>query len=333
MEPPWASGFSLRTRITSLRLPSRNERDICFEVPQVNLLNVRNNLSDATPKIINISKYDLNPAEISLLSKGKKYCPTPMYNDLLELRVDVEDFIRNVQLLDEFGGRNNSNQNINNSLVKRTGLFLPFTRDPFLAANINELKKYCKKLHTLPVRKIVHSNITAIERQAITTLNRNKDIIIRSVDKGGAIVVMDTSYYVRKVEESLENTLTYNKVKDYDPTSTMKIVVKFCDKFKHLLTADERLYLQKFDYKTSNFYGNPKIHKSKKINDSIQNANGIYLKISEEVDLDFRFISTSISSVTSKMSQLLDILLKPFLTLAPSYIRDSTDFLNKKPTL
>ena len=64
----------------------------------------------------------------------------------------------------------------------------------------------------------------------------------------------------------------------------MNLVNKFCEKFKNTLADKECLYLQKFNFKTSNFYGNPKIHKSKK------NA---------EVDLDFRFLTTSINSPTS----------------------------------
>ena len=292
-------------------------------------------MSDVTPKIINISTYDLNNAEISLLSKGKKYVPDPISKDLLNLRVDINEFIRKIQLLDEFGNNTNSQIqfNVNNSIVKKTGEYIPFTKDHFLLTNVRELKNYAKNLHKLPVTRKLHSNITASERKAITSLSQNKDITIRSVDKGGAIVVMDTTYYVRKIQECLWNTSTYNKLNNYDPSSTMKTVVKFCEKFKNILTDKERLYLQKFNYKISNFYGNPKIHKSKKIAESIQSSNSIYIKISEEVDLDFRFITTSINAPTSKLSELLDILLKPFLTLAPSYIRDATDFLNKKQVI
>ena len=335
MGAPGASGFLVRTQTNSLQLRLSSERDICLEVPQNFISDLENNLSDVTPKIINISKYDLNNAEISLLSKGKKYVPDPISKDLLDLRVDINEFIRKIQLLDEFGNNTNSqNQNINNSIVKKTGEYIPFTKDPFLLYNVKELKnKFCKSLWKLPVKRKLHSNITTSERKAITSLSRNNDIIIRSVDKGGAIVVMDTTYYVSKVQECLRNTNTYEKLNNYDPSLTMKLVTKFCEKFKNTLTDKERLYLQKFNFKTSNFYGNPKIHKSKKIAESIQSFSGTYIKITEEVDLDFRFITTSINSPTSKLSELLDILLKPFLPLAPSYIRDATDFLNKKPTI
>ena len=41
-----------------------------------------------TPKIVNISSYVLNATEVSLLAKGKKFCPTPIYSDFLELKVE-----------------------------------------------------------------------------------------------------------------------------------------------------------------------------------------------------------------------------------------------------
>ena len=72
---------------------------------------------------------------------------------------------------------------------------------------------------------------------------------------------------------------------------------------------------------------------SNKINEAIESANNIYIKITEEVDLPFRFITGSINLPSSKLSELLGILLKPFVNIAPSYIRDSTDFLNKKPII
>ena len=195
------------------------------------------------------------------------------------------------------------------------------------------MKTYAKTLAKLPV-DTVHSNISAGERLAINSLNNNKSIVIRSVDKGGGIVVMNTDYYVQKVEECLSANQTYKKLNNFNLTSQMKKMEKFSDKtFKHVLTDEERLYLHKFDFKLSNFYGSPKIHKSKKISEALESSNNIYIKISGEVDLPFRFITTSINSPTSKLSELLGILLKPFVNIAPSYIRDSTDFLNKKPII
>ena len=53
----------------------------------------------------------------------------------------------------------------------------------------------------------------------------------------------------------------------------------------------------------------------------------------ETVDLSFRFINGEVASPTCKLSELLDVLLKPYLPLTPSYIRDAPDFLTKLPAI
>ena len=75
---------------------------------------------------------------------------------------------------------------------------------------------------------------------------------------------MDKTFYVQKVEERLNDASTFKKLQNYNISADMKRVVTFCTNHKSILTDEEWLYLQKFDFKTSNFYGNPKIHKSKK---------------------------------------------------------------------
>ena len=86
-----------------------------------------------------------------------------------------------------------------------------------------------------------------------------------------------------------------------------------------------------FELKTSNFYGLPKIHKSKILINEIKKSNSTYVKMTLPVDLPFRGITSGINSSTSKLSEFLDILLKPFCLKIPSHIRDYVDFLHKLP--
>ena len=201
MASPWWRGFLSRTQKRSSSLHLRKRRSPCAFVRINNnfqvLNNLNNNLSEVTPKIINISSYDCNQNEISLLSKSLKFCVTSTRKDLTDLRVDISEFLRKIQLLELFGHNTSDNiSNFDKCVVKKTGTFIPLpSKDPFLQTNIKKMKEFAQKLHTLPVDR-VHSNITAAERQAITSLSNNKNIIIRPVDKGGGIVIMDTAYYV-----------------------------------------------------------------------------------------------------------------------------------------
>ena len=149
---------------------------------------------------------------------------------------------------------------------------------------------------------------------------------------------MDTDYYVNIVTECLNNTEVYQKSHPKSFKTSMNRVKSFVhrnkicfDKYNNNKQSHEAHYIKSFDYKPANFYGLPKIHKSKIIQDILSKTNNVYVKLDAPVDLPFRFITAGPASPTSKLSEFLDILLKPFYTVIPSYIRDTTDFLNKLP--
>ena len=64
---------------------------------------------------------------------------------------------------------------------------------------------------------------------------------------------------------------------------------------------------------TSNFYVLPKIHKSKIIQEAIKVQNSEYVKIYEPPNLTVRPIVAGPNCPTRCLSNLVDILLKPFL--------------------
>ena len=300
-----------------------------------------NSIFDAgfTPRIVNISSYELNTSEISILMKGRKFCPTPSYKDLLSLSVNMGEFSRKLLLKEMYGGHGNGGNadNPERDLVKRAGTFIPQSdSNSFLHSVVGEIKKLSKNLYKLPVGR-VNSNIKPQERMAMNRLSKNKQLVIKSADKGGGIVVMDATYYQNKVEEHLNDHNTYEELANHKNSTVMSKIEKFAKKYEtehSILTKDESLYLRKFDCKTPNFFGVPKIHKSSKINAAMFKGYSHQIKIPYEiVDLPFRFINGEVASPTCKLSELLDILLKPFLPLTPSYIRDYTDFLNKLPVL
>ena len=86
------------------------------------------------------------------------------------------------------------------------------------------------------------------------------------------------------------------------------------------------------DCKTSTFYGLPKIHKSKTIENACrENENVEYIEVKDSQDLTFRPIVAGPNCETSHLNLLLDILLKPFLENVKGYLRDEIDFLNFPP--
>ena len=62
-----------------------------------------------------------------------------------------------------------------------------------------------------------HDNLTKEERNALHSLQRRSDIVIKPADKGSAVVVMDRDHYVSEAERQL-NDSTYYELLDHDPT-------------------------------------------------------------------------------------------------------------------
>lgn len=190
-----------------------------------------------------------------------------------------------------------------------------------------------ENLEKLPCNKQFHSNISNVEQNALNQLRSNKNIVIKKADKGGNIIIMNTLYYLNKVNECLNNKEIYEKCKLKSIKTSMNKVKKFIKNNNDYLDNNnyESNYITNFDYNPASFYGLPKIHKSEKIQNIMKKTNNVYVKMDPPQDLTFRFITAGPNAPTSKLSEFIDILLKPYLNVIPSYIRDVTDYLNKMP--
>ena len=68
----------------------------------------------------------------------------------------------------------------------------------------------------------------------------------------------------------------------------MKIITDFIQKYSGELTEKETKYLADFEFKTSNLYCLPKIHKSKIINEAITTQNTGIITVHAPHDLKIR---------------------------------------------
>ncbi|VDI57594.1 Hypothetical predicted protein [Mytilus galloprovincialis] len=142
---------------------------------------------------------------------------------------------------------------------------------------------------------------------------------------------MDKDHYKDMVLNQLEDGVFYQKLNGNRDKSTMSKIRKLIKEYSDNLTDKEKDYLKNFEVKTSNFYGLPKIHKSKEIQDHVENCDSMYIKINRPTDLKIRPIIAGPSCSTQRLSNLLDILLKPLCIKVPSFVRDDMDFLNYIP--
>jgi len=143
---------------------------------------------------------------------------------------------------------------------------------------------------------------------------------------------MDKDYYRKLIMDQLTDATYYQELpKNIDRKTTLKIdnLIKDCES---KLTDNESKYLTQFEVKSSLIYGLPKIHKSKEIQNAIQDQKSTYIELLKPGDLKLRPIIAGPQCATHRLSNLLDILLKPLCQKVPSFIRDDMDFLNYIPT-
>ena len=275
-------------------------------------------------KIINISHKQLNGSEITLLNKLLKFTPTPPAGNAKKLTEDLKEFNRKLRLIEYFDGTEDSDK----SLVRNKSNFIPHSeRNAALDKYISTIEDFSKP----KTNNNIKQNLSKSESSAIKTLQNDKSIIIKEADTGGTTIIMDKEHYREMVHSIINDNEYYEKLPG-DPHKDMGQKYNKClKKQQDSLTEKELDYLQNFEVKSSQFYGLPKIHKSKTISEKCKNANSSYVEVKDVNDLKLRPIVAGASCMTHRLSNLLDILLRPYTEHVKSNLRDTTDFLNNLP--
>ena len=148
----------------------------------------------------------------------------------------------------------------------------------------------------------VKRNFSISEQKTSTSLASDETIIIKQADKGGATVIMDKEFYQNQVEKLLFNNEYYQKLDQNHQKEILKKYRKFLKNHQTELTKKEYDYLTNFEQKTSNFYGLPKIHKSKEINEACATSTSNYVELAPPNNLTFRQIVAGPACETHRLS-------------------------------
>jgi len=163
-------------------------------------------------------------------------------------------------------------------------------------------------------RPSCEQNLTKTEREALYNLENNKNIVIKKADKGSAIVVNNSKDYIKMVETHLTNDKFYCQTRtdltEHHQSCVDKKITQMRDKGEISEKLEEGL--RNPNPKTAQLYVLPKVHKNK--------VNGLYPS---------RPIISGNGNATEKISHFIDKHLNPLVPKARSYIKDTTDFINK----
>ncbi|XP_056425917.1 uncharacterized protein LOC130367520 [Hyla sarda] len=272
---------------------------------------------------VNISSTNLSESQLILLSKGLTFCPST-FTDWFQVELDLSQFFRRLRLKVWF-----------DSHPPPTGTFVPSTAIPsdgfvFSDFDLNipstfnpsvsscAVETYCQivqreisQLRSAETR-LKHPNLTSVEIEALNVLVRDHDLVIKPADKGGGVVVMDRDKYIQEAYRQLQDSSTYLKLRS-DPTREINIKIKnILDEALQCNSIDKTLH----DYLYVQFPVIPLLYLLPKIHKSLENPPG-------------RPIVSGRGSATSHLSIFVDQVLRPYATGARSYLRDTSDFLNK----
>uniref|UniRef100_A0A8C5LVT7 Reverse transcriptase domain-containing protein n=1 Tax=Leptobrachium leishanense TaxID=445787 RepID=A0A8C5LVT7_9ANUR len=252
----------------------------------------------------------LTKDEIGALNKGLKFAPSTKI-DKFHMFIDLKKFQRKM-CLKKFFLKNPIERTVTHSQFVHSGLK---EGSSFFPRNmISEEMRIFEYMVMADVNKIytqkVQPNLTKEERKALSSLKNDSDIIIKPADKGGGIVVMNKEAYNQEASRQLNDGTTYRLLPS-NPTQAVKIELSnLLSKGSDvgILNEHELKYLNPPHPKIPVFYLLPKMHK-----DPIQPPG--------------RPIISGIQSVTSYLSEYLDILLQPMVKLTTSYLRDTMNLL------
>ena len=153
-------------------------------------------------------------------------------------------------------------------------------------------------------------NLTKEERLGLKSLLESNDIIIKKADKGSAVMVMNTTDYLREGYRQLQDTNFYQKL-DKDPTPELsEKICKILTEMRDLKIITDKNFenLNIQNATPGRFYLLPKIHKK---------------------GIPGRPICSSVNHPTCNISKFVDEHIKGYVLETMSYVRDTEHFISR----
>ncbi|XP_069484193.1 serine/threonine-protein kinase 38-like isoform X1 [Ambystoma mexicanum] len=254
--------------------------------------------------IFNLSGIELTRSETAVLAKGLSFVPSNKTN-WFNLDQELSTFFRTVRRKFYFRDKE--------PLVREedSGLRVPSNFNPsenevspsiitFEKCIRNEMRKLQDK------QDDKRRNLSVDEYKALKDLSTNKQIVIKTADKGGGIVIQNIDQYKNMVKCLLDVPANYKKLKK-DPTveikSKIQEIVTFASEHGWI-SEKEEMFLTTSEGRIPAFYALPKIHK-------------------DQHQPPGRPIVSGCGSILEPICKFVDYFLKPLSQETPTYLRDT----------
>ena len=255
--------------------------------------------------VVNLSNTKLTLSQMYVLNKGLNFClnETNKSKIIKITKNETAQFIRNIQIRYLFLGEDKKKREpfTGNKQWKP-----PKSKQHQAIIVLEDILN--EEISVLVKHNNIRNNISNTDRYALKCLRNNQNIVIKKADKGGCIVILDTSNYVQKIDAMLSDSITYSKIANIDlvqKKSEVDVIINnlFAD---NLISKRQKKFLSNFSPKMPVFYGLPKIHKK---------------------DTPLRPIVSQIDSPSYKINKYLDYILTTAEKEIPYLLQDTTKFL------
>ena len=287
---------------TTIQTTSREERD--EEV----LVTVDGRLKGrfVSRSVVNLSRRELSEEDVSLLSKGLKFSPTPTDIDRAKLKEDLEAYKRRIRLWWHFTNNEDNFTPDDQNRFRAKSTWQPPKDDPVLENYLSLLEK--EVMSVSPEGKNF-GNLSSSEQLYLKKLKSDRNIVIKEADKGSAVVVWDREDYISEANRQLDDRQVYEEV-EVDPEVDLGKTIN--SRLNELREEDPGLeevtdYLKVKDSRLGRFYLLPKIHKG------LSSVKG-------------RPVISNCGTITEQISEYLDHHLNPLVSQSMSYVKDTNHF-------
>ena len=195
---------------------------------QLNSATIRSNRYEGkfvSANVINLSSHHLSKDEISVLSKGIQFVPTPKHINKAKIKEEIEVFGRKLRLMWHF---RNDHREFDVNPFKKKSKFNP-KGDAAIEMYLSRLEEEILSLDG----KISYSNLTEGEINALYLLRDDPSIIIKEADKGSVVVVWDREDYLREANSQLSDKDVYQEVKGYAEDHLIKVIKSVLRKIRN----------------------------------------------------------------------------------------------------
>ncbi|CAJ0967794.1 unnamed protein product [Ranitomeya imitator] len=264
---------------------------------------------------------NLSSTDMTLLQKGLIFCPVPHF-DTFQVDQELHRFFRTLRLKVHFSNtpfettpdltKTSSGFSLKSLGLRTSSSFQPpktyHPVETFIEVVNRDVKEILGSIDKGLVK--VKNNLSREEYRSLMDLKNNRNLIIKPADKGGAIVVLDRTYYINEILSQLNDTNTYMPVSNNPTFEIGRQISNLVSHYLSLGVIDQKLgdFLINHHPVIPVLYTLPKIHKD------LLRPPG-------------RPIVASTNSVLSPLAITVEKILSPLVPFMKSYLKDTTHFL------